>query len=193
MLIKKFRELNCVLKHSFLQGDSGGPLGVKLASNHRLVPFVVGVTSFGAACGLGTPGVYIKVASFIPWIESVVGISFDPHECALRNIERREELPDFKRPLTVKFGGWKNSHQAYVGTSSTQGPSKWNCEGSLVSDDYVVTSASCLEITTPNTIEIGDTERHQLFSIKRIVRHPQYQKTSLEHNIALIQLEKNAV
>lgn len=177
----------------FFQGDSGGPLGVKLVSDHRLIPFVVGVTSFGAACGLGTPGVYIKVASFIPWIESVVGISFDPHECTLRNIERREELPDFVRPLTVKFGGYKSSNQAFVGTANSQDQNKWYCEGSLVSEDYVITSASCLELTTPNIIEIGNAENLQSFSIKRIVKHPQFQKSSLEHNIALIQLEKNAV
>ena len=55
-----------------LQGDSGGPLQVKLLHNTRETPFLVGVTSFGLACGLSVPGVYTRVAPYIPWIRSVL-------------------------------------------------------------------------------------------------------------------------
>ena len=57
-------------------GDSGGPLEIKLLNDGRLIPFVIGITSFGKACGTSTPGVYTKISSFLTWIESVAGQKF---------------------------------------------------------------------------------------------------------------------
>ncbi|KOB75880.1 Serine protease HP21 [Operophtera brumata] len=56
----------------FLQGDSGGPLQVK---NKKILCMytVIGVTSFGQACGFtGVPAIYTRVAHYLPWIESIV-------------------------------------------------------------------------------------------------------------------------
>ncbi|XP_013144033.1 PREDICTED: trypsin 5G1-like [Papilio polytes] len=54
------------------QGDSGGPLQLKNSKIHCMYT-VVGVTSFGRACGfVGEPGIYTKVLSYVPWIESIV-------------------------------------------------------------------------------------------------------------------------
>ncbi|CAK1554489.1 unnamed protein product [Leptosia nina] len=54
------------------QGDSGGPLQLK----HKQISCmytVIGITSFGRACGvIGQPGIYTKVAAYVPWIESIV-------------------------------------------------------------------------------------------------------------------------
>lgn len=51
------------------QGDSGGPLvTVSKEGQNRLV----GVTSFGRGCGSPVPGVYVRVSSYLDWIESVV-------------------------------------------------------------------------------------------------------------------------
>ncbi|XP_034838004.1 trypsin-2-like [Maniola hyperantus] len=54
------------------QGDSGGPLQLK----HKQIDCmytVVGLTSFGRACGVkGEPGIYTRVIHYVPWIESVV-------------------------------------------------------------------------------------------------------------------------
>ncbi|CAH4036014.1 unnamed protein product [Pieris brassicae] len=54
------------------QGDSGGPLQIK----HRQISCmytIIGITSFGRACGvIGQPGIYTRVAEYVPWIESVV-------------------------------------------------------------------------------------------------------------------------
>jgi secreted trypsin-like serine protease len=61
------------------QGDSGGPLEVKLYAYHKLIPFVVGITSFGsAACGSEMPSVYTRVSSYVHWIESQVNETFNP-------------------------------------------------------------------------------------------------------------------
>ncbi|GLH11257.1 Putative trypsin-like serine protease [Gryllus bimaculatus] len=63
-------------------GDSGGPLQAPLPAGPRCVHAVLGVTSFGKGCARpGLPGVYARVAEFVPWIESVVW----PEEVAALN------------------------------------------------------------------------------------------------------------
>ncbi|KAK3927695.1 Serine protease snake [Frankliniella fusca] len=56
------------------QGDSGGPLQMRADPSNRVTCIyrIVGVVSFGPPCGLGKPGVYSRVAAYVPWIESVV-------------------------------------------------------------------------------------------------------------------------
>jgi secreted trypsin-like serine protease len=65
-------------QHFHLQGDSGGPLEIKLYGQAKMIPFLVGITSFGAGCGSGSPGVYTRISSFIKWIENVTQETFDP-------------------------------------------------------------------------------------------------------------------
>ena len=48
-------------------GDSGGPLLMKRADLNSMVQ--LGVVSFGKKeCGSGVPGVYTRVADYVPWI-----------------------------------------------------------------------------------------------------------------------------
>ena len=48
-------------------GDSGGPL----FATESKVSYQIGLVSFGTnLCGRGIPGVYTKVAAYLPWIES---------------------------------------------------------------------------------------------------------------------------
>ncbi|TRY70795.1 hypothetical protein TCAL_05922 [Tigriopus californicus] len=50
-------------------GDSGGPLIAHDRS--RDVMYIKGIVSYGAnACGKGTPGVYLNVREYLPWILS---------------------------------------------------------------------------------------------------------------------------
>lgn len=53
-------------------GDSGGPLQVPTNVDPYCQYRVVGLVSFGPSCGIGLPGVYTRVAAYVPWIESVV-------------------------------------------------------------------------------------------------------------------------
>ncbi|KAG5882467.1 hypothetical protein JTB14_014181 [Gonioctena quinquepunctata] len=56
------------------QGDSGGPL--QRISPHRTtakVYVIVGVTSFGKACGISkSPSIYTRVYNYLTWIERIV-------------------------------------------------------------------------------------------------------------------------
>lgn len=72
------------------EGDSGGPLEMKLAYGKTLVPFIVGVTSFGVGCGSDDPGVYTRISSFIDWLMGEVPeIETNHDECAKRYREFR--------------------------------------------------------------------------------------------------------
>lgn len=56
-----------------VKGDSGGPLELDEKLSGGTLSTIVGVTSFGKACGfVGIPGVYTRVSSYIEWIEDVV-------------------------------------------------------------------------------------------------------------------------
>jgi len=62
------------------RGDSGGPLYLKRVSNLtgqvlvRESPwYLIGVVSFGTrVCGNGSPGIYSRVQSFLPWIQETI-------------------------------------------------------------------------------------------------------------------------
>ncbi|KAG5671089.1 hypothetical protein PVAND_001303 [Polypedilum vanderplanki] len=55
------------------QGDSGGPLQTtKFTPNSIRYYEIIGVTSFGKFCAAGIPGVYVRVYSYLDWIESIV-------------------------------------------------------------------------------------------------------------------------
>ena len=48
-------------------GDSGGPL----FATESKISYQIGLVSYGTnLCGRGIPGVYTKVAAYLPWIES---------------------------------------------------------------------------------------------------------------------------
>lgn len=51
------------------QGDSGGPLQILSPSG---LSTVVGVVSFGIACGTSLPSIYSRVASYLDWLEPIV-------------------------------------------------------------------------------------------------------------------------
>ncbi|XP_026273534.1 uncharacterized protein LOC113203189 isoform X1 [Frankliniella occidentalis] len=56
------------------QGDSGGPLQMRAnpKDTETCIYRIIGVVSFGPPCGLGKPGIYTRVAAYVPWIERIV-------------------------------------------------------------------------------------------------------------------------
>ena len=51
------------------QGDSGGPLVVQDGQGrYRLV----GVVSHGYECAAGAPGIYVRVTSYLNWIDNII-------------------------------------------------------------------------------------------------------------------------
>ena len=51
------------------QGDSGGPLAVRGPDGSYSQ---IGIVSFGFECAKNLPGLYTRVAAFLPWIEEKI-------------------------------------------------------------------------------------------------------------------------
>ncbi|XP_050080208.1 uncharacterized protein LOC126567903 [Anopheles maculipalpis] len=188
-------------------GDSGGPLHVKLFDGWKLIPFLVGVTSFGQACGLSVPGVYVKVSSFGDWIietlqqhgEHATRFEFEPMVCTNRYHKIREYKPD----VVVVYNGKEhiNWEKIYVtdessdyivsfGWLNSTGPVDSDCFGTLVEPNVVVTLAECILSTESLPTQIILTDAN-IVDIAEIVVHPLYNPSSNPYynNIAVVKLK----
>lgn len=67
-----FKDLNYLL-YSFIklyfEGDGGSPLVCPIGQTW----FLAGLVAWGIGCGTGNvPGVYVNVATYVPWIQSII-------------------------------------------------------------------------------------------------------------------------
>lgn len=59
-----------------MQGDGGGPLVCEVDGFYE----VSGLVSWGFGCGRHeVPGVYVKVSSFIGWINQIISVNNHPN------------------------------------------------------------------------------------------------------------------
>ncbi|EAA00585.4 AGAP012022-PA, partial [Anopheles gambiae str. PEST] len=182
-------------------GDSGGPLHVKLFKKWKLVPFLVGVTSFGKACGISAPGVYVKVSKFSDWIietlqrhgEMATRFKFEPLVCT----DRYYNLREYKEDLVRVYEGreYLDLSNAYVSSTISNNvvffrrlpsvPQVNNaCFGTLIEPNVVLTLAECV-------LDEGKVFYFYFshFYLPKVIIHPNYNKERLEHNIAIVKLE----
>lgn len=113
----------------------------------KLIPFLVGVTSFGKACGLSVPGVYTKVSKFGAWIvetlqrygESVTLFDFHPMVCAARYSDRRESTKNY-----IESESRNSEFNVAFGYPYGTAPLNRNCSGTLIEPNVVLTTAECV-------------------------------------------------
>uniref|UniRef100_A0A182J3U9 Peptidase S1 domain-containing protein n=1 Tax=Anopheles atroparvus TaxID=41427 RepID=A0A182J3U9_ANOAO len=171
------------------QGDSGGPLQVSLRSFRDTQPFVVALTSFGRGCGTGSSGVYQRVASHIPWIESVVNETMDPVRCSEKYAAYRH-FSLLAPECAIRNAYINRVHLLWP--AEAKGP-PIPCGGTFIDYNTVVTSARCVhdaDGVKPNAIELLESLDKPRAKIVEIQVHPEFDEISLRNDLALIRLEK---
>lgn len=99
-------------------------------------------------------------------------------------------------PLPLTATGWSVPDQHFRFVVSVQLGGGHYCTGALIRADWVLTSARCVEHHQAGAvIRLGhrlQSQPGQLLSVKKVLRHPLYQRHSLTHDIALLQLADSA-
>ncbi|XP_053691229.1 transmembrane protease serine 9-like [Sabethes cyaneus] len=163
-------------------GDSGGPIQIDLNDVNKVIPYLVGVTSFGTGCWDGSFGVYTKISSYIRWIASIANVTVDPLECA-----RQSECLSSRKFSDSRITPQNNSPFFRVELQRS-GESFNHCSGALIDYRHVVTSASCTRWNGRDPSHIKANE--QLIKITEIIRHPSYVQGQNYDDIAVLTLEK---
>ncbi|XP_048053049.1 polyserase-2 [Megalobrama amblycephala] len=117
------------------QGDSGGPMVIKQGSRW----IQAGVVSFGKGCALAEyPGVYARVSQYQQWISGHIGANRAGFVTFNSTTPVQDENVDCPPPTVC--GG---SAALWPWMASLTYNGEPMCVGTLVSDRFVMTSASC--------------------------------------------------
>lgn len=198
-------------------GDSGGPLHIRLLHNHKVTPFLVGLTSFGRPCGQSHPGVYTRIAPFRTWIlktlqtngaPEVTESQFEPVNCALRYVAIRQL--DSSKVVANETGVYESfdTQRSYITTEFVKEvvelkwpdsiiPQRNYCMGTIIDHDTVVILGECASHAglrpshVVHRIRTGyyrDNFEDNLFSVTEVYVHPNYTERSYYNNIALLKI-----
>nr|AID60349.1 trypsin-15 [Nilaparvata lugens] len=192
---------------SACNGDSGGPLVNKKTGQQ------VGVVSWGSSdCGVnGRPNIYSSVPNLIGWINKMsfflVLLAALSLASPLTAGERARRLP-LPKEIAEKFPDDDvdvppriiNGRPVATGEIGYQiallAGGQFICGGSILKSNIVLTAAHCV---------YGNEDRPSLFSVRygtinresgttvtvgRIIRHPNYNPTTLDYDMAVLKLSQ---
>ncbi|XP_047037267.1 trypsin 3A1-like [Helicoverpa zea] len=90
------------------------------------------------------------------------------------------------------------SGKALLGYGENLNKAQWLCEGTVISERFILTAARCTTAGTLGTVTyaslgVRSNDRHKnthIYKIKRVFNHPKYNEPSWYHDIALLQTEQ---
>nr|XP_049705558.1 serine protease snake-like [Helicoverpa armigera] len=93
---------------------------------------------------------------------------------------------------------WRFPHLALLGYGENLNKAQWLCEGTVISERFILTAARCTTAGTLGTVTyvslgVRSNDRHKnpnIYKIKRVFNHPKYNEPSWYHDIALLQTEQ---
>ncbi|XP_053665920.1 uncharacterized protein LOC128715062 [Anopheles marshallii] len=105
-----------------------------------------------------------------------------------------QEYSTFERPR-LKFREFP--HLALIGWTGSDGTVQWNCIGTLVWENFILTSARCTRndnLVAPDVTRMGNPDQQaagavQQINIAEVIRHAEYREGVRRHDIALLRLE----
>ncbi|CAH0697642.1 unnamed protein product [Spodoptera exigua] len=201
------------------EGDSGGPLQFGSTSCYHTV---IGVTSYGKDCGiLGSAGMYTRVSYYLPWIEGIVWPEEVEKQCldyfhklpypcrgkGLVSLQKNWSEPEKCHTTVLKVNlsvakpipvAWNFPHQARLGYGDDLSTALWLCEGTVISERFILTSAHCTNGGVFGTIAFASVGVYNYkdgpiyrntYTIKKVINHPNYNEPSWYNNIALLETE----
>ncbi|XP_066475830.1 coagulation factor X-like [Tiliqua scincoides] len=137
------------------------------------------------------------------WNQTVVqeGIEEEDLEQIMENVTEG----NFQSWMNINYTDESNDPRIVGGSFCRPGECPWQvqiqtkrgygfCGGSLISRQWVLTAAHCLDTVIPHQVTVGDFDKHQRerdeqkVGVQRYQQHPQYNPENYNNDIALIQL-----
>lgn len=153
--------------------DSGN-----IGATYKKVSFVAGVVSLGTGCNDGSLGIYTRVSSYLTWIESTTGATFNITECP-RNVECRLHYPDVESKIVSQNVDPKFRVKLLQQEQSESSV----CSGTLIDYRHVITSAEC-GLLQPKFIDL----QGNVVAITKVTIHNDFNAKTLQNNLALLTL-----
>ncbi|XP_039308361.1 serine protease 53 [Solenopsis invicta] len=172
-------------------GDIGGPL---VANGTQ-----IGIVSFMNPCGVGSPDVYTRVTSFIPWINANLKKKTDLQSkmhtfagfifIALAVAYAEEVLS----PYIIQGKNVKDIKE-YPYQVSLRLSGKHKCGGSILDEFNVLTAAQCVGVKDLKELKVhvatnNLTDEGKSYEVERVRMHEYYDSYLMRNDIALVHLK----
>lgn len=124
-------------------------------------------------------------------------------ECETNYQRFRKKYVDFASPEGHRIEEGDHPHSAMIGWKVNRTATNWNCMGTLINKNTVLTTASCTNMVkrrSPDVISIGETDVSKIYDgdaqiirVTDTIRYPSYNSKTHDNDIAILKLESDVV